>query len=192
MRSYDFGYAKPFSCAWWAIDYDGTLYRIMEYYGWNGTPNEGAKLTPDEQFREIARIEREHPWLAGRDITGVADPSIWDASRGESTADVAMKHGIYFSPGDNKRIPGWMQMHYRMQFDKNGYPRMYIFDNCKAFIRTIPLMMFSESKPEDLDTELEDHVADEARYTCMSRPIQPMKETEKKVVLSDPLNQFTK
>ena len=25
MRSYDFGYGKPFSCAWWAIDYDGVL-----------------------------------------------------------------------------------------------------------------------------------------------------------------------
>lgn len=29
MRSYDFGYGKPFSCAWWAIDYDGVIYRIL-------------------------------------------------------------------------------------------------------------------------------------------------------------------
>ena len=32
-RSYDFGYNKPFSCAWWAVDYEGVLYRILELYG---------------------------------------------------------------------------------------------------------------------------------------------------------------
>lgn len=84
MRSYDFGYGKPFSCAWWAIDYDGVIYRILELYGCTGTPNEGVRWTPDQQFAEIARIEREHPWLHGKKIEGVADPAIWDASRGES------------------------------------------------------------------------------------------------------------
>ena len=32
---------------------------------------------------------------------------------------------MFFSPGDNKRIPGWMQLHYRMAFDGEGYPQMY-------------------------------------------------------------------
>ena len=50
---------------------------------------------------------------------------------------------------------------------------MYVFSNCKAFIRTIPLLQYDEHKPEDLDTDGEDHVADEVRYFCMSRPIQP-------------------
>lgn len=58
VRSYDFGYGKPFSCAWWAVDYDGVIYRIMELYGCTGNPNEGLRWTPDQQFREIARIER--------------------------------------------------------------------------------------------------------------------------------------
>ena len=69
---------------------------------------------------------------------------------------------------------------------------MYVFDNCKAFIRTIPLMMYDQHKPEDLDSELEDHVADEWRYMCMSRPIKPLRPVENQVILSDPLNQFTK
>jgi hypothetical protein len=188
-RSYDFGYGKPFSCAWWALDYDGVLYRILELYGCTDTPNEGLRWTPDQQFKEIARIEREHPWLQGKKIDGIADPSIWDNSRGESIAETAMRYGIYFTPGDNKRIPGWMQMHYRLQFDENGYSRMYIFDNCKAFIRTIPLMLYHKTKPEDLDTELEDHVADESRYMCMSRPIKPIMAVETKhSFFVDPLN----
>ena len=191
-RSYDFGYAKPFSCAWWAMDYDGVLYRIMEMYGCTKIPNEGIKWTPDQQFRQIAETERTHPWLKGKDITGVADPAIWDSSRGESIQETAAKYGVYFSPGDHERIPGWMQCHYRLQFDENGYSRMYVFDNCKAFIRTIPLMMYDDHKPEDLDSDLEDHVADEWRYMCMSRPVEPLRPVVKKVILSDPLDQFTK
>lgn len=191
-RSYDFGYAKPFSCAWWAVDHDGTIYRIMELYGCTQTPNEGLKWTPDKQFSEIARIEREHPWLKGRQILGVADPAIWDVSRGESIADTAIRYGVYFTPGDHERLAGWMQCHYRLQFDENGYARCYIFDNCKGFIRTIPLLLYDEHKPEDVDTDGEDHIADEWRYMCMSRPIAPLREVEEKKILSDPLDQFTK
>lgn len=192
LRSYDFGYGKPFSCAWWAMDYDGVLYRILELYGCTGIPNEGVKWTPAQQAKEIAKLEQTHPWLKGRRITGVADPAIWDASRGESIAETMMRHGVYFTPGDHERIAGWMQVHYRLQFDENGYPRMYIFSNCKDFIRTIPLMMYDKTKVEDLDTSLEDHIADEVRYMCMSRPIKPIAPVETPVILNDPLNQFTR
>ena len=191
-RSYDFGYAKPFSCAWWAMDYDGCLYRILELYGCTDVPNEGVKWTPDRQFEQIARIEGTHPWLKGRNIQGVADPAIWDKSRGESIADTAARYGVYFTPGDHERIAGWMQCHYRLQFDEQGYARCYIFDNCKAFIRTIPLMMYDRTKPEDLDSDLEDHIADEWRYMCMNRPIKPLRPVETVTILNDPLNQFAR
>ena len=190
FRSYDFGYGKPFSCAWWAVDYDGVMYRILELYGCTDTPNEGLKWSPDKQFEEIAKIESEHPWLKGKKIDGVADPAIWDGSRGESIADTAIRYGIYFQKGVNDRVPGWMQVHYRLQFDDNGYPRMYIFNNCKAFIRTMPLMMYDDHKPEDLDTDLEDHVADEVRYACMSRPVKPLRPVKTRTIFFDPLNQF--
>ena len=66
-----------------------------------------------------------------------------------------------------------MQVHYRLAFDDNGFPMMYVFSNCKAFIRTIPALQYDDHKVEDLDTDGEDHVADEVRYFCMSRPIKP-------------------
>ena len=34
--------------------------------------------------------------------------------------------------------------------------------------------------------------ADEWRYMCMARPIEPIREVEQKTILSDPLNMFTK
>ena len=187
-RSYDFGYGKPFSCAWWAVDYDGTIYRIMELYGCTRTRNEGVKWTPDKQFEEIHKTEMQHPWLKGKTIIGVADPAIWDASRGESVADTAARYGVFFTPGDNERIAGWMQCHYRLQFDEDGYPRMYVFNTCRAFIRTIPTLIYDEHRAEDLDTKMEDHVADEWRYFCMSRPIKPIRAVKEQRILFDPLD----
>ena len=189
-RSYDFGYGKPFSCAWWAVDYDGTIYRIMELYGCTRTPNEGVKWTPDKQFEEIHKTEMQHPWLKGKTIIGVADPAIWDASRGESVADTAARYGVFFTPGDNERIAGWMQCHYRLQFDEDGYPRMYVFNTCRAFIRTIPTLIYDEHRAEDLDTKMEDHVADEWRYFCMSRPVRPIRSGQTAAIWSDPLDQL--
>ena len=174
-RSFDFGYAKPFSCAWWAVDYDGRLYRILELYGCTQEPNTGVKWEPGRIFEEIHRIETEHRWLKGKQVNGIADPSIWDASRGESVADIAARSQVYFTPGDNNRLAGWMQVRYRLAFDEEGRPGLQVFNTCKAFIRTIPLLQYDEHRVEDLDTTGEDHVADEVRYMCMARPMKPVK-----------------
>lgn len=48
-----------------------------------------------------------------------------------------------------------------------------IFDTCHAFARTVPVLQHDPARPEDLDTSAEDHVADEVRYACMSRPWAP-------------------
>jgi hypothetical protein len=189
-RSFDWGYNKPFSCMWFAVDYDGVIYHILELYGCTKTPNEGVKWTPPQVFSEIHRIENEHRWLKGKKILGIADPAIWDAETGESIADTAAKHQVYFTPGDNKRIAGWMQCHYRLAFDENGYPMFYAFKNCKNFIRTIPLMQYDDHKPEDLDTDGEDHIPDSWRYMLMSRPIKPRVAKKPDDFESNPLNLF--
>lgn len=189
-RSFDWGYSKPFSCAWWAIDYDGILYRIAELYGCTGEPNEGLRWTPDQVFKEIHRIETETEMLSGRKIIGIADPAIWAADTGKSIADVASEYYVHFIPGDHKRIPGWMQVHYRLRFDENGYPMMYVFKNCAAFIRTIPTLQYDKHRAEDLDTSAEDHVADEVRYMCMSRPIKPRAAKDTDQYATNPANLY--
>ena len=184
-RSFDFGYAKPFSVGWWVKDGDGRLYRILELYGCAPREaNVGVRWTPEEIFREIARIEREHPFLAGHTVTGVADPAIWDASRGESIAETGERCGIYFERGDNRRIAGWMQLHNRLDFDARGVPMLYIFRTCREFLRTVPLLQYSRTHPEDVDSELEDHIADEVRYLCM---LVPMRAEPKITVRASPL-----
>lgn len=190
-RSFDFGYHRPFSVGWWAVDYDGVVYRILELYGCTDTPNQGVRWTPDQIFTEVHRIESEHRWLKGKNIIGIADPAIWKAETGESVADTAAKHQVYFTKGDNQRLAGWMQVHYRLSFDENnGFPMMYIFNNCKATIRTLPTLIFDTNKVEDLDSEGEDHIADEIRYFCMSRPIKPRVSPKPDEYASSPMAMF--
>ena len=198
-RSFDWGYNKPFSCGWWTVDEDGVIYRIDELYGvqysaGDPIPDTGVKWPPLKVFTEIKKHEDEHPWLKGKNIIGVADPALWKAEYGESFADTAAKCGIFFQPGDNERIPGWMQLHYRMMFDEAGYPMMYVFSTCRNFIRTITTLEYDEHKTEDLDTSGEDHAADEARYFAM---LPKIRVREEKVAAlpawgGDPLDQFAR
>ena len=42
---------------------------------------------------------------------------------------------------------------------------------CAYFNRTIPALVSDERKPEDVDTDGEDHAGDATRYWAMSRPM---------------------
>ena len=68
---------------------------------------------------------------------------------------------------------------------------LYVFENCRAFIRTVPGLLYSGTAPEDVDTSQEDHVADESRYFCMMRPIAP-RTAEVRQIGDDPLNMAKK
>lgn len=52
-------------------------------------------------------------------------------------------------------------------------PMLYFLECCDDTIRTLPTLQHDEKNPEDLDTEAEDHAADETRYACTSRPWVP-------------------
>jgi len=170
-RGFDFGYSRPFSVGWYAVDEEGRLYRFKEYYGCTGRPDEGLRMNPDEIAREIASIEEKDPSLAGRSITGIADPAIFDESRGESIARMMARRGIYFTPGDHTRLAGKMQLHERLRFDETGRPGLYVFSTCPHFIRTIPNLVYDEARVEDVDSTQEDHIYDECRYVLMEHPI---------------------
>lgn len=167
VRGFDFGYSRPFSVGWWAISPDGALCRIRELYGCTGTPNEGVRWEPARIAREIKKIEQDDPNIRGRTVRGVADPSIFDESRGESVAQMMEREGIFFDRGDNSRIAGKMQVHHRLAFDQNGAPGLTVFSTCRHFIRTVPALVYDPVNVEDVNTAMEDHIYDEMRYVVM-------------------------
>lgn len=173
FRGFDFGYSRPFSVGWWAVDHDRRMYRIRELYGCTGEPNVGVKWEPARIAREIRRIEQDDPNLKGRTIRGIADPAIWKAEMGESVADIMEREQVYFDKGDHARIAGKMQLHNRLAFDADGRAQLYVFRTCVHFIRTLPALVYDEADVEDIDTAGEDHIYDETRYVAMENPIAP-------------------
>ena len=103
----------------------------------------------------------------------VADPAIFDESKknmGMTQAEELAKYGCIYQRADNKRVAGWQQIRARL-LGRDGSPLIYITEDCKSLIRTLPIMQYDKTKPEDLDTSLEDHLMDVLRYICMARPI---------------------
>lgn len=186
--SLDWGYSRPFSVGWYAVDRDRRMYRIREYYGCTGTPNTGLKMEPSEVARNIRAIEEEDLNLRHRQIHRVADPAIWGSDGTESIGALFERERIYFDKGNHARIDGKMQIHHRLAFDASGVPLLYVFDTCKHFIRTIPALVYDESNVEDIDTDGEDHIYDELRYVAMQNPIAPRPRSVVKPKPYDPLS----
>lgn len=190
FRAFDFGYAKPFAVTWFAVDHDGRAYLYRELYGCTTTPDTGIKWTAQQIAKEILKIEQEHE--DGQRITGIADPAIWNATGSEegSIADMMQSCGVYFEKGKNNRLAGKMQLHYRLAMDSNGLPMMYVFQTCRNTIRTLPLLTYDPSNPEDVDTRQEDHIYDTIKYFLMANPISPRRQEESaETDTFDPLEQ---
>lgn len=189
FRSGDWGSAKPFSFGWWAVVGDkfktpdgiilprGCLVRYREWYGMQpGKPNVGLKMHADAVGEHLALLEASDPKLVG----GVLDPAAFSEDGGPSisqriNAELIKKKLVPFRPADNKRVPGrgamggWDQVRSRLEGDEDG-PMMVVFNTCIHLIRTLPALQHDALKPEDVDSDMEDHAPDEARYACMSRP----------------------
>lgn len=196
FRSLDWGSARPFSVGWWAaasesVQVDGQLIpkgALVKYRQWYGksAPNVGLKMDAESVAQGIKERTPEGEKIA----YDVADPSIFSEDGGPSIAErmwTAAKIG--WRKADNKRVTekgrmgGWDQLRSRMQGDDwelidgvfqpstpNWRPMVYWFSTCYDSIRTLPALQHDEAKPEDVDTDMEDHAPDEDRYAVMSRP----------------------
>jgi len=197
IRSMDWGSAAPFSVGWHAVASEdtyvhdrwiirGTMIRYREWYGVsyqpNGTviPNKGLKLTAEQVGAGIAMREAKD----GKIHDSVLDPAAFAEDGGESIHERIYKGSgrkVIFRRADNKRVStsgamgGWDNMRNRLRLkdwgEKGFLPDYLVFDTCKEFIRTVPVLQHDVTKAEDLDTTAEDHIADEVRYAIMSRPI---------------------
>jgi hypothetical protein len=149
----------------------GTLFRVGEIYGWNGEANKGLKLSSKDICKLIKNYEQE----SGNTFeAGVADSSIYDThdkhagSIGKSFEDEGIEwKKANKSPGSRKI--GWDLIRERLKntLENSEAPHFYIFDHCTQFIRTFPVLPRSDKNPDDIDTNAEDHIADETRYRIL-------------------------
>jgi len=164
--SMDWGYTKPFSLGWWAVTGDGRLIRYKEWYGCeDGKRDTGLKLSASEVAEKAWEMS-----IADGATDMVADPASWKAEGlGNTIAGIFEGAGFQMEKGINDRVSGLQRMHDLMHMrGHDGRPMLLVFNNCRGFIRTIPQLVYSDKDPEDVDTTMEDHPYDEARYAIMS------------------------
>lgn len=190
FRSMDWGSTKPFSIGWWAVS-DGTLdaerldgnriliprgalVRYREWYGWNGNADQGLRM----EIPAVAEGIRNRSQGEKYAYT-VADASLWKVDGGPSHAQKFADHGVPMTEaasGPGSRRSSYQEMRSRIG---NDPPMLYAFDTCHdGFWRTLPDLVLDEAKPEDVDTDTEDHCFDECKYACMSRKLVKDKKKE--------------
>lgn len=191
LRSFDWGSAKPASLGLWAEsdgqpvpELDGRMFprgslvRFGEWYtvarDQRGTPkpNVGLRLDNTQLGHGIARASDGHNWPGWC----VADPSIFTEAGGPSIYDqlrqgaAELGHDLYFTPADNSRLAGWQRLRQMLQAagrERPEEPGLWVTETCREFIRTVPVLQMDSRRPDDIDTENEDHIADETRYAVM-------------------------
>jgi hypothetical protein len=178
FRAFDWGSAKPFCVGWYVLS-DGTWglppNALLKYREWYGAvaPNVGLKMSAEMIAEGI--LDRELGEMMGY---GVADPALFIEDGGPSLAARMAARKVSFIKADNRRKTGWDQLR-QLLLGSDGVPMLYICENCEDTIRTLPTQQHDETDTEDVDTEGEDHAADETRYAVMSRPLlkkQPLAE----------------
>jgi hypothetical protein len=186
LRAFDWGSAHPFSVGWWAVS-DGTkapngtvyprdsIFRIAEWYGWNGQPNEGCRMTATKIAEGIVEWEKKLPPVS----PGPADSAIYNVTPGHKSIGQEMREaGVSWIEADKRpgsRKSGWEIMRNMLEAataDRLEKPGMWIFKNCVHFISQIPVLSRKENDPDDVDSDTEDHIADETRYMVLRRNVR--------------------
>lgn len=169
FRCIDYGYSAPSAVYWVAEGPDRTGYVYRELYE--------AGLGPAGLADAIVAMSPKEEGFAYT----VADPSLFKHNEQThvSNAWVLAQNGVECLPGLNDRISGWRQLHdYLRVFpetDEEGRvvqkARLRILRNaCPNLVRTLPALVYSQTRTEDADSSGDDHGPDSIRYWCMSRP----------------------
>ena len=195
-RSFDWGSTHPFSVGWWAeangeeativkngVEYSfcppaGTLVQFFEWYGAAeiGT-NKGMKLSAFDvaegiRNREISLVA--NGWIHSLPRSGPADNQIRDVRETDvpTIEQKMLELGIEWTPSDKSpgsRKIGLQAIRDRLEAaTRKEEPALYFMENCKASIETIPYLPRDETKPDDVDSNAEDHCYDMVRYRVLS------------------------
>jgi hypothetical protein len=192
----DWGTARPFSVGWYCVSDGATLaakdgwpertipagavIRYAEWYGTDGRPNHGLRLSADQVAIEILKKEKarqEEGLMAYR----VGDHQMWAQHDGPSPKErmfVVTDGRVALRQSKKDRKANYAEIIARLagnpKFMEDGEtwePMFYVTANCLHFWRTVPPLVLDENDPDKgPGTDQEDHIFDEVAYALASRP----------------------
>lgn len=178
-RGADDGFNAKAAVLWFAKQ-DGRIYIVNELYK-SGMVSEvmaekvlhGDSQIPLQENGETVENELE--------LEGTIDSSAFDNNDSDSDSEDKSRGGKMNKAGCNwtaaskpsgSRVRGWALIHDLLQRKlADGKPALMIFRNCVETIRCLPAMPISLLKPEDVDTDCEDHIGDALRYGLQHKKI---------------------
>jgi hypothetical protein len=167
-KAYDWGSRRPYSLGYYAQDDEGIIYRYREVYGWNGKPNEGNGMIISDQCKVMDEIERFEKRSKLEFVNNPADDSMWNSDgRVKNMAQEFASRGHIWQRARKSMVMRINRWQLCKELFQTGSVK--ITSDCVHFWRTIPNLMADENKWEDIDSDGEDHVADEFGYSVTSR-----------------------
>ena len=169
LLSMDWGFVKPGICGWWVQTPDGKLYREAEYVFTRTTAfdvgKEIAQRTVSAGLQRVKYLVFDTAMEIPQNDSG--ESTIASVRRGLRSGGLS----VATRPADKDRINGWQRFRHWLRTSPDGTPWLQVSPTCTYFARTIPSLVSDDHKPEDVDTNGEDHAGDEARYLMMSMPM---------------------
>ena len=162
-RAMDWGFAKPYSVGWYAMDPDGCIYRWRELYGYGGKADLGTREEASAVAKKIRDIEQFDERMGYEYRQNPADSAIFaNIGAQRSIGKIFREAGVKWvecGKGPRSRVIGAQLI---VELLKTG--KFKVFKTCKHWIRTVPALMPDENNPEDVNSKMEDHAWDETRY----------------------------
>jgi len=172
-RGCDDGYAAPACVLWFAKDeIHDRIFVVEELYR--------SGMGPQVMAEEVLRIDKAIPrstrrscmsepevFENGTTLSGVIDSASFADTGFGGRADQMNRDGCNWTPcakDANSRLAGKALIHSRLAMKPDDKPGLIVFKTCRNLIRTLPALCYSRTRPEDVDTDAEDHCYDALRY----------------------------
>jgi hypothetical protein len=179
----DYGQRNPWAVVWAAVDEDGRVWIYREAYQ--------TELGEREQARRILAAEEGGRAVGNPDdngkVTDVPEPPslryidpATAARRGDAQSILTayLEAGCAVTPANNDRLSGIARVHtyladatacsHHRALGWDRCPLLHVFAGCKHLIRTLPSLPRDPKRPEDVDTDADDHLYDALRYCLMA------------------------
>lgn len=168
----DWGFAKPWAVAWFALDEDGRVwvYRELKEAG-VGEADQALRILAAEGAGEHVSVR-------------YADDAMW-ATRGDAKpiSSIYAENGCVLTPagkGPGSRIAGWQRIHtylkdgpacpHHRALGWDTCPMLHAFTTCPRWFEDLSNLPHDAhgANPEDADTDADDHLPDVTRYVLVN------------------------
>ena len=170
--SIDPGLSNPLSAHFYAVDYDGNIFVVGEWYK--------SGLSVEEHSLAIKKVAESLSWKTRKDgkleaiIDSAANQKTLSGTR--SVSELFFDNGIVVNAKVDKDLFAGISRVKSYIKDASGKRKLFVFRSCDNMIREFKSYFWGEG---DRPIKKNDHSLDELRYFIMTRP-EASKETREK------------